>query len=232
MDLSRFSLIDFLGYFFPGIASALGIYLILLLTPLKEGLESIDLGFAAGLVFAAMGYILGIILSGFSRSIVGLIWYITKFKPPREAIQLLDFEEDIAIAFQKVFNKRKVKTESWSYSKFLLCRAMVAEYMPNMMRMAERQDALFIMRRNMISAILIWMTVGIVWGLSYISKGSPSWGVTLLVTSVMLSILILWSTMERMQASYKREVRFIITGFLSGYKTGRFKKNRKRKNRV
>jgi hypothetical protein len=60
-----------MAYLFPGTVGALGIYLLLLLTPLADTLIAIPKDLAAGVVFLGLSYIIGVILSGFSE--IGLI---------------------------------------------------------------------------------------------------------------------------------------------------------------
>jgi len=68
MELSnRFSLVDFLAYLFPGILTTLGIYLLLLLTPLMHVMQGVSLDTGIGLLFLALSYIVGIITSGFAE---------------------------------------------------------------------------------------------------------------------------------------------------------------------
>ena len=80
MDISnRFSLEDFLAYFFPGLTGTLGVYVALLLTPLRGWLLGLSADIVMGILLLFVGYIVGVFLSGFAEPITK---FYQRFKRP------------------------------------------------------------------------------------------------------------------------------------------------------
>jgi hypothetical protein len=165
MDISsRLSLVDFLAYLFPGIVGALGIYLLLLLTPLASILSAIPKDLATGVVFLGVSYILGVILSGFSEMVLRE-QEARRRGGAKDKIYLPGFERNVIDAFQAIFTIDHTNKQEWSTTHFYLCRALVTEYMPNAAQVIQRQSSLRQLRMNMTLPILIWLCVGVGWGI-------------------------------------------------------------------
>lgn len=225
-DISgRFSLQDFFAYLFPGITAALGIYVLLLITPLKDFLLSIEFNFIVGFLAMVLSYIIGALLSGFSWSVTSLIKKLFKLKldEPRESIPIPELKKDIIEAFNDLF-KVNIKTDSeWAKSHFYLCRTLVHELMPNAAKVADRQNSLRLFRLYIIPSILIWTIAGITWGVwNIVVFKSITWGIVLIVASIVLAIRVISLLIIRMHGNQKREVREIFTAFLVGYRLGIF----------
>lgn len=230
MDISKqFSLTDFLAYFFPGLFSTLGLYLLVRLTPLSSSLNALPSDLTSGLIFLALSYILGVIFSGFSMSLTEWMEKIQKHQDVWDTLQPEQFQEELLHAFRDVFNPGKENGIQWSREHFYLCRSLVIEKMPVVAQRAERQSSLRQIRRNLIFPILIWFIVGVAWGLNTINQGKPDWGISLIILSALVSFFTLWATIARMYNNEKREVRRFLIAFLAGYKAGIFENESKKK---
>lgn len=222
---NQFSVMDFLAYLFPGIFGTLGLFILLLLTPMKDTLLSIPLDFTTGLIFITSGYALGVFLSGFSASILRFIERVTKYQSSWVSVLVSEFNvAEFANAFKGVFGSSSTTQFEWNKSHFYLCRAMVYEYMPNMAQYTQRQNALVVMRRNLMAPIGIWLFTGIGWGVWTIGNGRTDWGITLISLSILVTISVAVSTVSRMHDSSARVSRYVISAFVAGYKAGAFDK--------
>jgi len=228
MDVSKqFSLTDFLAYFFPGLFATIGLFLLLLLTPLNNLLFSISIDIVTGTIFLVISYIIGVILAGFSGDVVfGLEKIRGGYKNPNKLIPILEFQDEIIDAFKKVFGAGEKRKTSWSEWHFQLCRAIVLEKMPAVARRVERENSLRQLRINLVSPIIIWMLAGVGWGIWCILFSTKEWGIVLLVISLLVSLISLNRVLSRMYANDRREVREVLTGFLAGFKLGLFSKKR------
>ncbi len=217
MDISsRFSLADFLAYLFPGIFGTTGLFLLLMLTPLKSSLITFPTDLTTGILFLAFSYIFGVILSGFTEIIT---------KRSANNIPLSGFEEEVKKAFQAVFSIKNLN--EWTKVHFYLCRSLVFEYMPNASQTIQRQSGLRQLRTNMLPSAIIWLFAGIGWGWSMINNGLQQWGITLMIFSPILCALFFIVTINRMRSNDQRETRETLSAFLAGYKAGLFKNQNK-----
>lgn len=216
---------DFLAYLFPGILATLGIFLLLLLTPLNTTLVDIPPDLAAGILFSALSYIVGVILSGFSE-FVARAWRIRRRDELKGRIVLPEFQNEIIQAFNNLFNATRESKSEWSLTHFYICRSLVFEYMPTVAQVIQRQNSLRQLRTNMILPIMIWLCVGLGWGIHDTINNELVWGTILIVSSVVLSVLIVWMLVNRMNDHEEREARETLTAFLAGYKVGTFSKSK------
>jgi len=69
----RFTLKDFLAYFFPGVVEVLGLYLLLRLMPIGEKIPDVNIDFLEGVILFIVAYVTGVVLSSFSWGISSLI---------------------------------------------------------------------------------------------------------------------------------------------------------------
>jgi hypothetical protein len=232
MDISnRFSLVDFLAYLFPGILSVLGIYAALQV-PFFEFPE-FDLLSAplAIVVLFVFGYILGVVLAGFSETILRE-WRKTRNRSfPKDRIPLPGLEAEVVHAYQSLFGLTKPAEFQWSATHYYLCRALVMKYMPENAQSIERQIALRQMRMNLIPTVLIWALVGTLWGIFYAWGSSPVLGFSLLVSTVVLTTFIILTLLNRMDSNERRETREVLASFLAGYKTSLFARETARPNK-
>jgi hypothetical protein len=229
MDLSKqFSLTDFLAYFFPGLFATIGIYLLLLLTPVQATLVSISADLITGAIFLALSYIMGVILSGFSMTMVDWISRAQKHKNPRGSLLPVEqFQDEVRDAFKDVFGIEKAENKpQWSKMHFYLCRSLILDRIPAVAQRAERQSSLRQLRGNLILPILIWVVDGIGWGIWSINNGILAWGISLVISSVIIGFISLKVTITRMYNNEGREIREVLTGFLAGYRIGVFDKEK------
>ena len=229
MDLSKqFSLTDFLAYFFPGLFATIGIYLLLFLTPVQATLASISADLITGAIFLALSYIMGVILSGFSMTIVTWISKAQKRKNPRGSLLAVElFQDDVRETFKDIFGIVKAEEKpQWSKIHFYLCRSLILDRMPAVAQRAERQSSLRQLRGNLILPIFIWVVNGIGWGIRSVNNGTLAWGISLISFSVIIGFISLKATITRMYNNEEREIREILTGFLAGYKVGVFDKEK------
>jgi uncharacterized membrane protein len=226
MDISKqFSLTDFLAYFFPGLFATAGIYLALLLTPFQTYLLTSFSNVTVGLIFLALSYVVGILFSGISLNIVEWVERVQKHKNSRGIITVDKFQDDIVKAFKDVFNVSKDSNKpQWSNAHFYLCRALVLEKMPTVGQRIERQSSIRQLRGNLVFPILIWMVIGIGWGIYLLQIKINEWGIALIASSFIIGVLFLRITFSRMHNNEDREVREVLTGFLAGYSAGIFQK--------
>jgi hypothetical protein len=223
MDISnQFSLVDFLAYLFPGITGVLGIYLLLLLTPLSTSLMSLPIDLTTGVLLLALSYVLGVVFSGFAEIIVRGRIRRKSFQWVKETIQVPGFEEEIETAFCVTLGSGDEKVE-WSASHFYLCRSMVLEFMPGVAPRVRRQISLRQLRMNLLPAVTLWVIAGVAWGIKVIGDNMRAWGYGLIAGSVGFWVLVVWALANRMASNERREVREVLTAFLAGYKKGLFK---------
>ncbi|HXQ36189.1 MAG TPA: hypothetical protein VN843_19395 [Anaerolineales bacterium] len=214
MDLSKqFSLTDFLAYFFPGLFAVVGLYLLILLTPIQTALIPADI--TTGIVFLAISYVVGIVLSGFSEWIEKTIERNT-----RQSIPIDGFQDDVVTAFNDIFDKNTSETMQWSQTHFFLCRSLILEKMPAIAQVILRQSSLRQLRRNLLLPIIIWLLAGIAWGTWNTLNGHRLWGFLVVVLSIIVSTVSYLVTVARMRQNEEREVREVLTAFLVGYRTG------------
>lgn len=225
MDIiGKFSFVDFLAYLFPGAVSTMGLYMLLLLTPLEDPLKVEIPDFLAAIIMLAISYVIGIVLSSFAElGVKKWMQYRSKIWA-RNTIPVPGFEADIKSAFNNVFpNGNQDKIAEWSVTHFHLCRSLVFQRMPNLAQSVIRQGSLRELRANLIPSITIWSIVGMAWGTYYIGENEEAWGLGLIFASIILWPPIASTILNRMYRNETREVREVLTAFLAGYKSGLFK---------
>lgn len=228
----RFSLMDFLAYFFPGIIGTLAIYVLLLLTPLSSSLTFSSIDVTVGILILSISHTIGVILSGFSSPIVNRLQKAAKFKNPRANIPFSGFENDILKAFNSIFDQHLNNKDEWNEKHYNLCRALVLEYMPSMAQIAQRQSSLGQLRRNLIAPILLWAAAGIGWGIRFLTNNEANTGVWLILLSLVLSFATIRATLTRTNRTELREVEAIFAGLIVGNKTNAFSKEKTQKHRM
>lgn len=229
MDISsRFSLVDFFAYLFPGIAGTLGLLVLLPLTPIKSAFDILSAGLGAGLLFLTVSFIMGVVFSGFSE--IAFKWREPEARASiKSSIPLSNFQNDILDAFRDVLKLNRADKIQWSTVHFYLCRALVFEKMQNNSQLIQRQIGLRQLRMNMTFPIIIWFGVGIAWGIHNIANQDLFWGITLIVVSISLAMPTFLMIINRMDSNEQREVREVLAAFLVGHKTGMFDESEKDK---
>lgn len=223
MDISnRFSLEDFLAYFFPGLTGALGVYVALLLTPLRGWLLGLSADIVMGILLLFVGYIVGVFLSGFAEPITKFYQRFKKARRWKDALLLPGYEKAIITAYKQVFGLPEEVELKWTDSCFYLCRSLVLDTMPNITPIIQRQSGLRQLRMNMLPSLLIWFLTGIAWGIWALNNHQSNLGVGVIVASAALFMLITVFTLDRMHSNEAREVREVLTAFLVGHETGKF----------
>ena len=232
MDISnRFSLEDFLAYFFPGVTAASGIYVLLLLTPLKSSLALLSADITTSIIFLVLSYIVGILLSGFSELVFRFYDTRKKVQSHKDAIPLQDdIRKAIVEAYKDIFKISKGTNLQWSKDHFYLCRSLVFAIMPNVLPPIQRQSSLRQLRMNLLPSLLIWFGVGLGWGVRELVSNDFMWGIALIAISIVLFLVITTTTINRMKSNDWREVREVLTAFLAGYETGAFQNKEKKKS--
>ena len=226
MDISsRFPLVDFLAYLFPGIVDTLGLYQLLLFLPLSSPLPSVQADFFTGVLFITLSYIVGVVVSGFTEIVMKKGWA----KGPiwsKSIIPVPEYKEEIIAAFNQLMQKDTDAKSEWSLSNFYICRSLVLERMPRMAQTIDRQGSLRQLRMNLIPAISIWSLVIVFQGIQELLNNQVALGVSLIVIPILLWWPITKGNINRMNRNEDREVREVLTAFLVGYKTGVFDKKR------
>ncbi len=225
MDLSKqFSFTDFLAYFFPGAVAVVGLYLLLLLSPLQEYLVDVPFDITTGLVFLIFSYIIGVILSPFSSRVVRFFEKLSKFKSSQNVIPSDLFPDEITKGFREIMGFAKDEKINWSRSHYRICLMLITEKMPLTAQRIDRQRNIALFRRNLISPLIIWGLTGISWGMWYLNQNIFEWGISLIIGSLLLTAILVGVTISRMHDGEKTETRETLSGFLAGYKLGVFTK--------
>lgn len=229
MDIgSRFSVVDFFAYLFPGMAGMLGVLVLLLLTPLRATLHLLSADLSTGVLFFAASFIMGVIFSGFSE--IAIKWRKPEIRSTIKAsIELANFKDDILEAFRGALDLNKDAKGQWSSEHFYLCRSLVLEKMQSCAQLIQRQSGLRQLRMNMTFPILIWFAAGVAWGINEIVNRELFWGISLLAVSALLVLPTFLMIVNRMDSNERREVREVLSAFLVGYKAGMFDKRDKDK---
>ena len=215
--LDRFSLQDFVAYFFPGVIGGIGIIWILMLTPLDAKISAIKLDISSVSILLVVAYVLGMVLSGISVPIAK--WVISKIKIKTELSEILPeaIIERIELAL-KTINKTKVDLKTTNREAYYYyCSNLVLHYMPEVAKNIERQNSLRQFRANMLAPILILMIAGIVWGIYYVSNGAYFWGSMMVSLTMIFSIVSSITLVKRSENNYVNQQRDIWLGFLAGY---------------
>lgn len=222
MDIgNKFTLVDFLAYLFPGIVSALGLFVLLLRTPLKRLLFPISPDWATGVLVLVVSYVLGVLLSGFAEIAVKRINRMMRHQWSRASISPKAFEAEIRAAFDALVDKPQ---SAWSAENFYVCRSLVFQVMPAVAPFIQRQGSLRELRMNLLPAITVWLVAGLVWGGWAFGHGLLGWGYALTIGSTVSWIVVGGVLVDRMNRNEAREVREVFTAFLAGYKSGLFDK--------
>ena len=214
MDIgNRFSLEDFLAYFFPGVTASLGIYILIQITSVSNSLLSLTADITTGIIFFVLSYILGVIVSSFAEIL------FSKIKSHKDVIPLNDELKKITIAtFRDFFKVPKDTKIEWSRDHFYLCRSVVYERVPNVLPFLQRQSSLRQLRISLIPTLFIWLLVGIVWGIQNIMDSYIIIGSITIVSSILIFIAITLITINRARSNEWREVREVLTAFSASYR--------------
>jgi hypothetical protein len=224
MDISsRFSLVDFLAYLFPGFIGVSGFYALLLLTPPGSSLTVLP-DFTTGILLLTLSYIVGVVLSGPAEIIIKLRMGRRGFV--KSTIPMSEFQEELVSAFGAFLGNDEETKITWSVNCFYICRSLVLEFMPHLGQMIQRQSSLRQLRMNLIPSATIWSVAGVGWGIKVMSDDLIVWGCVLAITSMILWFPVVGTTINRMESNEKREVREVLTAFLAGYKSGLFDKKK------
>ena len=231
MDIgNRFSLEDFLAYFFPGVTAALGIYVLINMTSPNTSLPSLTDDITAGVIFFVLSYVLGVIFSSFAELL------FSKVKSYKEIIPLNDELKSIIIAaFKNIFAVPQNKEVQWSRDHFYLCRSVVLARIPGALPSIQRQSSLRQLRISLVPTLFIWLLVGIVWGTQIILDRSLLFGSVIIVLSIVMFIAVVMMTINRARSNEwreVREVREVLTAFGASYREGEAKREGQDSNRL
>jgi len=234
MDLtSRFSLEDFLAYFFPGAVALMG----LLALPLSswvsvasvsdtgvDPLGGLEAGIVVSLGFVVISYTLGVVLSSISEWLSRLefpkwMQKYTLFRRthPKDAIPLKSMTSRVLDAYSVTFGLELGDNYCWTKDDFYVCRSLVVSSMPRAVPVIQRQSGLRQLRMSLLPVIWIWCAIVCFWPPA---EGSRPWwwiGVIVLVGFTLTMV-----TRNRMKANERREVREVLTALVAGSATGTF----------
>ncbi len=151
----NFSLTDFLAYLFPGIGGLLGLWIIMRAIPTMQAwMAHLKLDFTTGIVVIALAYCFGVL----SSSVVSVLFStddndkMMKVENPINNPLLLDFRDTLKDEFEKKFGCQ----EKWGKKQFYMIRAIIQQFSPEVVFIAERQNALRQLRRNIVLVTVIW----------------------------------------------------------------------------
>lgn len=251
--LSLFTIADFLAYLFPGALSLSGIYAILLLTPIQNVLPPPkDIGVGGAIVLLFLSYITGVLVATVTDTFFRERPKSLRRKLNKGNIQIND--DKLMIEVMEAFNdtmltkkgatpakRKKVSVPlEWNEYYYYVCRSLVTEAMPRAAASGLREGAYRQLRMNLIGSIVIWGVAGILWGLVLLiqvdsiylinSKNiviEKEWSISLISLSILLPAYLISKLLTMMDKHERREVREILTTFLSGYKIGIFENLKK-----
>jgi hypothetical protein len=251
--LSLFTIADFLAYLFPGAVSLSGIYVILLLTPLQNILPPPkDIGIGGWIALLFLSYITGVLIATITDTFFRERPKSLRRKLNKGEIQIHDdkLKKEVMEAFNETIlgKKRATTTKAkkavapleWNEYYYYICRSLVTEAMPRAAASGLREGAYRQLRMNLIGSIVIWGIAGISWGLVLLLPASTTyaingdsiiiakeWSWLLLGLSILVPTYLISKLLTMMDKHERREVREILTTFLSGYKTGIFENREK-----
>lgn len=219
MDVSsKFSLVDFLAYLFPGGLTTIGLVLLLLLTPVFNNLPDFQIDWlVAGLLLIIISYSIGVIFSGFAEEIE---YRIAIKRSPRikSTIPLPDLKNDIIQAMNELLGKPKKNNLEWTVSHYYLCRSFIWKYVPESKEILVRETSIRQLRLNLLHTVTVWVIAGIGWGIKLINEQVLGWGITLLVLSIFAWYPLCRTLIDRMRSNEIREVREVLSAFLVAFK--------------
>lgn len=218
--LSRFSLTDFLVYLFPGIVTGVGVYVLVLGTPLNRLFVTFKVDLWSGLVLLAAAYVLGVLVSGLSGPLAERLQQLLALGDPRREIFPQGCDEQVGLAVTSTYGPATVDGES----RFYLCRTMVREHMPVTAREIQRQNDLMRFRQDLVGAAVVWLCTGLTWSSHAAQAFSRTAGVAAALVCVGTTTALLVSLARRTHRNRVREVREVYAAFLAGHATGRFAK--------
>lgn len=213
MDIgNRFSLEDFLAYFFPGVTGSLGLYILFQMTPFSRNAPALTNDITTGIIFFVLSYVIGIILSSFAELA------FSKAKGHKDIIPLSgELKKIIIESFRETFKISKETEIEWSKDCFYLCRSVVYERAPSILSLIQRQSSLRQLRINLLPALFIWLLAGIGWGIQNVPLSLVT-GTVITLSSVVIFILISAITINRAKSNEWREVREVLTAFAASSK--------------
>ena len=147
---SKFSLVDFLAYLFPGGLTTIGLVLLLLLTPAVSYLPNFQIDWlAAGILLVTISYSIGVIFSGFAEIIE---YRIVVKKSPRikATIPLTEVKDEIIQAMSELLGKSSETSLEWTVSHYYLCRSFVWNYAPETNEIIVREISIRLLRLNLL----------------------------------------------------------------------------------
>jgi len=218
---SQFSLEDFLAYFFPGILSTIGLFVLLLYTPIQVTELIDEFALVIFLVLLSVSYSIGVLFAGISEKLFRKS-DIKNIFPKR----LAKYENEMVEAFRSTYELGD-KEIVWGSDTYYLCRSLVFEKMPSAGLFIHRQIALRQLRMNLFIPLVIWMINGIIFGLVVIlqwQQWNKLWGILLIFLLVILTPVIWKNLKDRMDSNEEREVREVISAFLAGFHSNSLKK--------
>jgi len=221
----RFSIEDFLAYFFPGVLGTFGLFLLLLLTPLQELLTHIDKGFEALLIILglALCYVIGNTLASVSEMFFRYRKGKKRTLPLKAQIPAFSgLNTEVVNSYRQYFHIEG--NLEWTDTHYYICRSLVLEFVPHLASSIQRQSGLRQLRLNLIPVFIIWIVAGICWGIDIISKNNVLWGSILIVGSIGLGYPLIRILVNRMNSHERREIREVLTAFVAGCHSDLFKK--------
>lgn len=226
---NRFTFEDFLAYFFPGVVGSLGLYLLLLLTPLRPHLARLSIDVSTGMILLVWSYTFGVIIAGFASPVLRVLEKISLIGPrvPLE-IPLPHLKPDVIKAYRTVFKVDNSTEVDWSEAHFYLSRSLVENWMPVTGQFIRRQLSLRRVRENLTPCMFIWCFAGIGWGCKWFSLGEKVWGIVLASLSPILWLLVVGTLANRWDGNCKREAQEVCLALVVGSHTGLFEKQDKK----
>jgi len=215
---NKFSLVDFLAYFFPGGLTAIGLTLLLLLTPIFDKVPLLKIDWlVAGILLVIISYSIGVIFSGFAEIIEFRI-AIKRTPRIKATIPLPELEDDIIQSVKELLEKPKEYKLDWSASHYYVCRSYLWKYAPEVTEIMVRETSMRQLRLNLLHTVTVWALASVGWGTKLLSNHLFGWGIILLIIPVLAWYPLCQSLINRMRSNEEREVREVLSAFLATFK--------------
>lgn len=181
-----------------------------------------DQDFAGGVALVATAYVVGVLLSGVSESLVRLYTRVSPTQDPRLLVSRPECSVPMLQALRTIAPNVGTSEGTLGLTEYFLCSALVREYLPSVASEIERELAVARMRESLLAVVVLWTTVGLAWGTKVFASGRPRTGVAMFLGSLCSGIALTISLISLLQQNRRREARQTCTSFLMGHSVGAF----------
>ncbi len=203
---SKFSLMDFLAYFFPGLIFLLSIFTIL---STFQIVNDFSLNWMYGLITISVTFLLGII----SSSLLSLFDLSKKWDDVSIALEqdeLKKFLPDLKNSFKSYFDMQA----EWHNNDYFMVKAAIREMSAHSADYAERQNSLRQFKRNSVIPTFFMGISGITWGLYKMNSTKDFLYVLFPIFIAIITYISISALKKGMKRNRKLEVREYCLSFI------------------